>query len=52
MKELTFRNLLNNHNVPDSQKAFGYLGKEYLTYGAVKEEIKKIKSNLVQAVIG
>lgn len=52
MNKLTFKNLLDNHNIPDSQNAFGYMGKEYLTYGDVKAEIKKIKIYLAQAGIG
>ena len=51
MNKNTFRDFLNNHKTPDSQKAFGYLGKEYLTYGDVKAEIRKVKSFLVQAGI-
>lgn len=51
MNKLTFKNLLDNHDVPDGQKAYGYIGKEYLTYGEVKSEIRKVKSSLVQAGI-
>lgn len=52
MDNLTFRDLITNHSVPDSQKAFGFIDQEYLTYGDVKSEIKKIKIFLSQAGIG
>ncbi|MDA3809912.1 MAG: AMP-binding protein [Spirochaetaceae bacterium] len=52
MNKLTFRDLLDNNETPDDQKAFGYLDRESLTYGNVKTEIKKIKSYLIQAGIG
>ncbi|MBI9100626.1 MAG: AMP-binding protein, partial [Spirochaetaceae bacterium] len=52
MNEYTFRSLLDNHNIPASQKAFGYIGREYLSYGDVKLEINNVKTYLVQAGIG
>ena len=52
MNRYTFRDLLNNHKVADNQNAFGYVDKDYLTYGDVKEQIKKIKTFLLQAGIG
>jgi len=52
MNKLTFRDLMDNHRIPDSQKAFGYLGKEFLTYGQVKSEILKIQTYMSQAGIG
>lgn len=52
MNNLTFRDLMNNHSIPDSQKAFGFIDREYLTYGDVKSEVQKIKISLSQAGIG
>lgn len=52
MNNLTFRDLIKNHAIPESQKAFGFIDQEYLTYGEVKSEIKRIKHCLSQAGIG
>jgi len=52
MNRYTFRDFFDNHAVSDSQKAFGYVGKDFLTYGDVKTQIKKIKTLLLQAGIG
>jgi long-chain acyl-CoA synthetase len=48
---MTFSQLLDTHNVSDKAKAFGYLGKEFLTYGDVKSLIKNLKEKLLQAGI-
>lgn len=51
MHILTFQNLVENHSVPHNKKAFGYLGKAFLTYGDVKSQIIDIKNKLIQAGI-
>ncbi len=51
MKNLTFNELIENHNIPSDQKAFGFVGSDYLTYGDVQSEIKKIKTFLIESKI-
>ncbi|MBB6480486.1 AMP-binding protein [Spirochaeta isovalerica] len=44
---MTFSQLVENHNVSDKAKAFGFLGKDFLTYGDVKSLIKSLKNELI-----
>ncbi|OQY39615.1 MAG: hypothetical protein B6229_03385 [Spirochaetaceae bacterium 4572_7] len=51
MEIITFRDFLEKNDTPDNQNAFGFLDKEYLTYGDVKSEIVRVKNYLIQAGI-